>query len=93
MQHLVSIRREEEVADEEVPKEDSLHRNRQSADVGSLFLYYAQEAHATEQEPASSPPERVAIISKPKVSTRLNKNENCPHCFDAFPGCGMFTWY
>jgi hypothetical protein len=36
MQHLVSIRREEDVADEEVPKEDSLHRNRQSADVGSL---------------------------------------------------------
>jgi hypothetical protein len=36
MQHLVSKRREEDVADEEVPKEDSLHRNRQSTDVGSL---------------------------------------------------------
>ena len=36
LQHLVSIRREEDVADEEVPKEDSLHRIRQIADVGSL---------------------------------------------------------
>jgi transposase len=36
LQHLVSIRREEEVAVEEIPTEDSLHRNRQSADVGSL---------------------------------------------------------
>jgi len=36
LQHLVSIRREEDVADEEIPTEDSLHRNRQGADVGSL---------------------------------------------------------
>jgi hypothetical protein len=34
LQHLVSIRREEEVADEEIPTEDSLHRNRQRAGVG-----------------------------------------------------------
>ena len=36
MQHLVSKSREEDVADEEVPKEDSLHRSRQEHDVGPL---------------------------------------------------------
>ena len=36
MQHLVSKNREEDVADEEVPTEDSLHRSRQEHDVGSL---------------------------------------------------------
>jgi len=36
MQHLVSKSREEDVADEEVPTEDSLHRSRQEHDVGPL---------------------------------------------------------
>jgi len=49
MQHLVSIRREEDVADEEVPTKDSLHRNRQSADVGSL----AERLTKTRPDPAA----------------------------------------
>ena len=36
MHHLVSKSREEDVADEEVPTEDSLHRSRQEHDVGPL---------------------------------------------------------
>jgi hypothetical protein len=35
MQRLVSKRREEDVADEEVPTEDSLHRSGEGYDVGS----------------------------------------------------------
>ena len=43
MQHLVSKSREEDVADEEVPTEDSLHRSRPEHDVGPLAGIVAKQ--------------------------------------------------
>ena len=44
MQHLVSKSREEDVADEEVPTEDSLHRNRQGSDVPTESHYSGNDS-------------------------------------------------
>ena len=47
MQHLVSKSREEDVADEEVSTEDSLHRSRQEHDVGPLMAVRPDAANGS----------------------------------------------